>query len=503
MPSYRNPTRQDSRGSTSSNLSSTLSLAASYALPASRAASPGIASPVGNKRVGLPSRQPSTFGQRDALEGNGSDSGKRWDDAWDSGSDDDTPTRVPLMSRQASSVTVTGSKGSSSMSRPMAPRSNTLHNPPSPTKPMNGLNNSGSDRSKIDTDGIGQSSSSQHGSNAPLAGLTRSFSFTHVSPPSPSSYENKSEYLPKAEWQVLETGEIVEAEQSYAPDNSSKSGMYGFGNDWQPEKKRSEPKSPGVSSLVSSALGFGSSRWRSASKEAKRPPLEGMMSGPVPEEKQKPREKVGKEALKEDVDNIVKDPLFSLKIEKDEDSTTDHHQPVQSVDQSMVNSVDLGTTAGKQSKPLGRAKSKRTERRRERFAKTLKGRITETGGGVDPSELRKMAWAGVPEDLRPIAWQMLLASLCICPDDNDPGWLTTTLNATELSAFAGTTSLDQSPAKTKRIWPVGQSSFWSGYDGCQCSDMASDRNRCSAYTTGCTTVGVRGHTAGRSSENNV
>ena len=71
----------------------------------------------------------------------------------------------------------------------------------------------------------------------------------------------------------------------------------------------------------------------------------------------------------------------------------------------------------------------RTERRREKFAKVLRGRI-EDGGGVDLgmsftcllgkcpvvrlltiAELRRLAWSGVPNEVRPIAWQLLLVSL--------------------------------------------------------------------------------------------
>ena len=143
--------------------------------------------------------------------------------------------------------------------------------------------------------------------NAPLAILTRSFSYTHISPPSPSSYDNKSNgYLPpKAEWQVLETGEIVEAEQSYGTGDVNKSGMDGFGNDWVPEKKKSEVKSPSLSaaSLVSSAFGFSSVRWKGKEKEK---PAVATIFNPVPEEKQKPREKIGKEALRSDIEDILK-----------------------------------------------------------------------------------------------------------------------------------------------------------------------------------------------------
>ena len=82
---------------------------------------------------------------------------------------------------------------------------------------------------------------------------------------------------------------------------------------------------------------------------------------------------------------------------------------------------------------LGRQRSVRTERRREKFGRVLRGRV-EDGGGVDlgqPSpvfstqrllrqarrtltilvaELRRLAWSGIPSEVRPIVWQLLLVS---------------------------------------------------------------------------------------------
>lgn len=60
---------------------------------------------------------------------------------------------------------------------------------------------------------------------------------------------------------------------------------------------------------------------------------------------------------------------------------------------------------------LARSGSIKTERRREKFEKVLRGRqvADRVGlGNVDPGELRRMAWSGIAEEARPIAWMMLL-----------------------------------------------------------------------------------------------
>ena len=99
-------------------------------------------------------------------------------------------------------------------------------------------------------------------------------------------------------------------------------------------------------------------------------------------------------------------------------------------------------------KTAGRTRSGsiRTERKRERFAKTLRGRGSERGGGVDPSELRKLAWAGIPEELRPIAWQMLLVSPPI--SQSVSRGRTEDHSATELSSVAYSTEISNTAAET-------------------------------------------------------
>ena len=328
--------------------------------------------------------------------------------------------------------------------------------------------------------------------NAPLAILTRSFSYTHISPPSPSSYDNKStDYLPpKAEWQVLETGEIVEAEQTYSAVDSSKNGMYGFGNDWIPEKKKAEVKSPSLSaaSLVSSAFGFGSSRWKG--KEKEKPSVESVFN-PVPEEKQTPKQKVGKEALKRNIDEILKgqslwllpswvpslcsgfvtDPLYTLKMATE--STALPIPPGSNGDSTPVTKGNNTVNSMREGFPrtMGRTRSGsiRTERKRERFAKVLRGRGAERGGGVDPAELRKMAWAGIPEELRPIAWQMLLVSSNWQWRGKRSCFDMLRFAPSELSAIASTAPAGYSAAQTERVRPFSHSGLCQRDDGHGCA----------------------------------
>jgi hypothetical protein len=79
---------------------------------------------------------------------------------------------------------------------------------------------------------------------------------------------------------------------------------------------------------------------------------------------------------------------------------------------------------------LGRQRSVRTERRREKFGRVLRGR---EGGSVEQgglpvlsrrrelilsAELRRLAWSGVPDEVRPIVWQLLLVRVA-CPAQPD------------------------------------------------------------------------------------
>lgn len=260
----------------------------------------------------------------------------KWDDAWDSGSDDEAPPAALSLSRQ-STASVPAPQPRSTLPSRSTSTSASTHSP------INGVGSTlpnGSDPASIaaaSTNNPSQprmTTSTSHSSTLtgpiPILGLSRTFSYTHISPPSPSSYDpnnpTNSNSLPKAEWQVLDTGEIVEAEQSYAPAKGGKGSMYGFGNDWVPEKKKVEgTKSPIFGGL---GWGFGSVTGRGSKEKGKeKEKLNGMgmgtnggdvMAAPVAGNKQKVRQKVGKEALRCDCEEILKgqpkDPLSAICI---------------------------------------------------------------------------------------------------------------------------------------------------------------------------------------------
>ncbi|KAK8845567.1 hypothetical protein IAR55_006282 [Kwoniella newhampshirensis] len=146
--------------------------------------------------------------------------------------------------------------------------------------------------------------------------------------------------------------------------------------------------------------------------------------------------KVGKEAVREDVEEILRDPLQLLQsLCIDAPSTpsgtnprasstfpfltpTSYEAPSPSTAQSsssFLASPELEISKRSPSTPrtstrkegINRQRSVRTERRREKFTKVLRGR-EQDGGGVDLSELRKLAWSGIPHEVRPIVWQLLL-----------------------------------------------------------------------------------------------
>lgn len=102
--------------------------------------------------------------------------------------------------------------------------------------------------------------------------------------------------------------------------------------------------------------------------------------------------------IRPDVDDIVKDPLHSLRHRpprsrnSSSTSSTKAHAKVQSREEHEI------------SESLLRERSIRTNRR-HKFVSCL------GAGDVNIAQLRKLAWAGIPNDLRPVAWQLLLGYL--------------------------------------------------------------------------------------------
>lgn len=111
--------------------------------------------------------------------------------------------------------------------------------------------------------------------------------------------------------------------------------------------------------------------------------------------------KEGKDAIKPDVEEIVKDPLFSVR--------RDLAQSSPAASGSRSNSPALPSTSRVKSKSTGsslaRGRSLRSNRKYSKVVDCL------NKPDVKLSDLRSLAWAGLPSELRPIAWPLLLGYL--------------------------------------------------------------------------------------------
>lgn len=94
--------------------------------------------------------------------------------------------------------------------------------------------------------------------------------------------------------------------------------------------------------------------------------------------------------LKKQVDGIIRDPANSL--------YSVHHQASSSSRSSLLSPNEQKTAA-----EIEEINSKLS--RINRFKKILQS------SNVDINELRKLAWSGIPEELRPMSWQLLLGYL--------------------------------------------------------------------------------------------
>ncbi|KAF7965208.1 hypothetical protein HWV62_28866 [Athelia sp. TMB] len=102
--------------------------------------------------------------------------------------------------------------------------------------------------------------------------------------------------------------------------------------------------------------------------------------------------KIEQGSIREDVDDIVNDPLHGIRHRSSKRAgTRGTESPDPPVDKVI-------------SDKLIRERSIRTNRR-HKFVDCLSGQ------DVNIAALRKLAWAGVPNDLRPMAWQLLLGYL--------------------------------------------------------------------------------------------
>ncbi|WVW81810.1 hypothetical protein I302_103807 [Kwoniella bestiolae CBS 10118] len=145
-------------------------------------------------------------------------------------------------------------------------------------------------------------------------------------------------------------------------------------------------------------------------------------------------EKVGREAVKDDVEDILRDPLQLLSnLSLDTPQTPSSAEPsafpfltpgssypqTPSIASSVIHSpeqpasysalpttprTNVSSLRKEGASSLGRQRSVRTERKRGKFVDALRG----TNEAVQLGELRKLAWNGVPEEVRGVVWMLLL-----------------------------------------------------------------------------------------------
>ncbi|KAL1700966.1 rab-GTPase-TBC domain-containing protein [Schizophyllum commune] len=101
-------------------------------------------------------------------------------------------------------------------------------------------------------------------------------------------------------------------------------------------------------------------------------------------------EKTGKAAIREDAEAVAEDPLRGVK-----------HRPRRPERAPASAPKDPALTNLEHSEKLMRERSIKSNRR-HKFVDCL------SAEDVNIAELRKIAWAGIPQDLRPMAWQLLL-----------------------------------------------------------------------------------------------
>ncbi|KAL1736123.1 rab-GTPase-TBC domain-containing protein [Schizophyllum commune] len=188
---------------------------------------------------------------------------------------------------------------------------------------------------------------------------TLAFSYTHVSAPNPSSYPPRGE---QAAPPARNGWTIVHTERSDADDI--------------PEGREHHASRAGDVDVEGDMI-LG---------EMDPDPACGTSEGPT----QVADEKTGKAAIREDAEAVAEDPLRGVK-----------HRPRRPERAPASAPKDPALTNLEHSEKLMRERSIKSNRR-HKFVDCL------SAEDVNIAELRKIAWAGIPQDLRPMAWQLLL-----------------------------------------------------------------------------------------------
>ncbi|KAG6920259.1 hypothetical protein DXG01_005028 [Tephrocybe rancida] len=200
---------------------------------------------------------------------------------------------------------------------------------------------------------------------------TLAFSYTHVSAPNPSSYRENAAMEPKGGWTMVKT---------------TSGRKHGNNDDVPAEDSFDQTEGQGDADVEGDMI------LGDLEAEASQDPASSTSSPHA-------KAKHGQGLIREDVDDIVHDPLNGVK-----------HR-ARRPDRIASSEGPLKTTQAKdtpalreRSEKLLRERSIRSNRR-HKFVDCLSSQDVNIG------ELRKLAWAGIPSDLRPMAWQLLLGYL--------------------------------------------------------------------------------------------
>ncbi|KAK0212906.1 rab-GTPase-TBC domain-containing protein [Desarmillaria ectypa] len=196
------------------------------------------------------------------------------------------------------------------------------------------------------------------------------FSYTHVNAPNSSSYPPRTEEpaAPKTGWTIVRKSPSDKAIEKY--NSSSQDDSYD--NITSPEGLGD---TDGESDMILGELEYDA-------------------SGPENPNPPPGKATVYKSSIREDTDSILNDPLHGIR----------HRSRKNRSPSSPRISKEGHIEAPEKSEKLMREKSIRSNRR-HKFVECL------SNEDVNIAELRKLSWAGIPDDLRPMAWQLLLGYL--------------------------------------------------------------------------------------------
>ncbi|KAF9050112.1 rab-GTPase-TBC domain-containing protein [Panaeolus papilionaceus] len=207
---------------------------------------------------------------------------------------------------------------------------------------------------------------------------TLAFSYTHVHAPNPSSYPPKHELAgpdaPKNGWTIVRTSHSRQGSQTDLDNvNDSKDSDFdrveAADDDLEGDMILGDLEPETTATDTSASIISMSSVSKSISNVS---------------------------SLRSDADEIVVDPLNGINNRRRRDPSPAY--------QPRPRSTTSGSQSSDKAEKLLRERSIRTNRKRK-FIECLSSQDVNIG------ELRKLAWAGIPNELRPMAWQLLLGYL--------------------------------------------------------------------------------------------